>query len=334
MVFESSKLYSTSFSAFIEICLNSPQIIDAISSKTNKQTVCQLLIEVKNESKLRKVVEASSDQFDESHLNELIECSFRSMSVRFMQDCFSHNAHINYLKISPSLKLALNILNDKIVSITSNSERNNENPDIFQIHGATIANSAIFAVTRTFLRNIVDLLYGCLVYVEAASIQKFFIDHFFSVINFERLVQLSFLCLNYINESLTENGFTSFDDVLCACDCIAQIINVHALFMQSDNYYTGDKCNTFFEALVDVSYRLVHEHLAERLLIQRNSLASIVEHQNRANRFSDEMEMRYAKAIFLGKFIEQHAQVKWDQPSQSTQASTVRLICEIFPECS
>lgn len=291
-------------------------------------------MEVKNESKLRKIVEASSGQFDESHLNELIECSFRSMSIRFMQDCFCHNAHINYLKISPSLKLALNLLNDKIACITSYSEQKNEDPNIFQMHNATTTNSGVFAVTRTFLKNIVDLLSACLVYVEAASIQKFFIDNFFGVIHFERLVQLSFVCLNYINKSLTESRSNSLDDVLCASDCIVQIINVHALFIQSDNYYTGDKCDKFFEALVDVSYRLVYDHLAERLLIQRNSLASIVEHQNRANRFSDETEMLYAKAIFLGKFIEQHANVKCEQPSQSPQTSTVRLFYAIFLELS
>lgn len=288
------------------------QVIAAIPSQMNKQSICQLLLEVTSEAKLRKIFEMSACTFDAHLLSELFECSFRHMSTRFMQDCFHHNAHINYLKISPALKLAINVLNDKIDGITPMPQRNMDNCDVYEAHPTQAIDGAIFAVVRTFLKNVIELLSECLVYVEAASIQKFFVDHFFAVINFGRLVQLSFLCVDFITAAIGGNDSISFADVLCACDCICHIINAHALFNPTANYYTDDKCNEFFDALLDVSYRLVYDHLADKLLIERNALTTIREQQNRSARLSDDIELRYAKAIFLGKFIQQHFQANCD----------------------
>lgn len=263
-------------------------------------------MEVKNEAKLRTIFELIGVPVEDNLLDKLIRLSFQNMGARFMQDCFHHNAHINYLKISPALRFAMNMLSNKIDSIIP--ETNNEQADVYQSRTATLANGELFAVIRTFLQNITDLFAECLVYVEAVSIKKFFVDNFFGSINFDDLVRLSFVCVDYVSEHIERaiNGDGSLDHVLCACDCIVHIINLHALFHQSESYYTGDKSTQFFEAIIDVSYRLVYDHLANKQFIHRNALAGIIEQQQRVHRLSDDIETRHAKAIFLGKFIEQY----------------------------
>lgn len=262
-------------------------------------------MEVKSEAKLQQIFEQAGSAADDSLLNDLIEHSFRCMRTRFLQDCFHHNAHINYLKISPTLRFALNALSDKIDSIISTLPSASP-ADVYQVQASALANGGLFAAIRTFFEQIVQLHAECLAYVEAASIQKFFVEHLFGSIGFDRLVRLSFVCVDFVSEHVPPNGIASLDHVLCACDCIVYIINLHAVFNQSDSYYTGDKCSRFFEAIIDASYRLVFDHLADNQLIHRNALSLIMEQQQRTHKLDDAIETRYAKAIFLGKFIEQH----------------------------
>lgn len=261
-------------------------------------------MEVKSEAKLQQIFEQAGSAADDSLLNDLIEHSFRCMRTRFLQDCFHHNAHINYLKISPTLRFALNALSDKIDSIIPTPSASPA--DIYHVQASALANSGLFAASRTFFEQIVQLHAECLVYVEAASIQKFFVENLFGSIGFDRLVRLSFACVDFVSEHVSPNGIDGLDHVLCACDCIVHIINLHAVFNQSESYYTGDKCSRFFEAIIDASYQLVYDHLADKQLIQRNALSLIMEQQQRTQKLADDIETRYAKAIFLGKFIEQH----------------------------
>lgn len=197
---------------------------------------------------------------------------------------------------------------DKIDEINTIAQQNNENPDIYQSSKAIIPNTILFDVIPIFLKYIFSLEYQCLIYVEAGSIKKFLIDNFFKAISFERLIQFSFVCLDFIkqnNNSIECSNNIKLNEIINACDCIIQILNVQSQFNEIENYFTSDKCHSFFEALLDVSYDLVHQHLAENSFTAKNQLKLIMQQQIKSNTSENsETEVYYAKAIFLGKFIE------------------------------
>lgn len=275
--------------------------IDVIKSTINKRRIYQILSEVKSEAKLHQIFDSAQNQMDTNLLAIMIACSFENMITKFKHDCFQHNAHMNYLKLSPVLKESMNILSCKMDVIIAKHEKNRENLNGNQFLGCdrpTNELKAVMSALSTFLKCISSLQQQCMIYVEVAFINKFFIEHFFKSINFQRLAHFASICLDYIGKLCSSNNGKNVDNLTIACDCIKQIIRTQSIFNETTNFFSIDESTIFFQKLLLVLYDVIRFNLANQSFLERNQLNSIV------NQLESEDELLFAKAIFLGVFIE------------------------------
>lgn len=293
----------------MNLSLNFQQAIDAMTSKINKQRIFQILCEVKGEQKLSQVFELTQDDFDMNLLAILIECAFESMIAKFKHDCFQHNPHMNYLKISAVLRQSTNLLCNKMDEIVVKLDQNSENPDINQsavLNRTTCGTRQTMDALCIFLKYMLRLQQECMIYVEVLFVNKFLTEQMFRKLDFRRLEQFAMVCLNFIECVQTNENIGNVDDLTIACDCLIQILRIQATFNESNNYFNTDDSNGFFNRLLLNLYELVRKNLASESFLEKNQLKSILNQRNDGDKIESQAELCYAKAIFLGVFVENH----------------------------
>lgn len=271
------------------------QAIDVIKSKINKQQIYQILCEVKAEQKLIKIFDETKDDFDVNLLPILIESSFESMILKFKHDCFQHNPHMNYLKISVILRQSMNVLCCKMDTIISKSDRNSEN-DAENQYARDMRNT--MTALCVFLKNIFRLQQECMIYVEVSFINKFITEQMLRKLDdAHRLIQFAWACLNFIENSYSIENIMITVDLSIACDCLAQILRIQSTFNESDNFFKSNESSDFFNRLLSSLYEIVRKHLASESFLEKNQLQLILSEPN-------QIQLCYVKAIFLGAFVE------------------------------
>lgn len=278
-----------------------------LRSNINKRRIFQILSEVKLEQKLNKIFEEVHNDFDIYVLPIIIQCSFETMTAKFKHDCFQHNAHMNYLKLSPVLKQSINILCKKMDSIFTTFDQNIENPNAHQnilSNCVTIELKEVMVTVTTLLNCTAELQQQCMIYVEVSFIDKFLSEHIFRLLSFERLVQLSSVCLSFIENSHTDGNVMCENVLQIACTCLSDILKIQAIFNESNNFYITQESHSFFNRLLAVLYEIVKNILASKSFLEKNQLKQIISQRNQTDRNDAAAELSYAKAIFLGVFVE------------------------------
>lgn len=316
---------------FLYIFFLALQTVNVIQSNINKRRIFQILSEVKMEQRLNKIFAEVGDDFDVNLLPILIECSFESMMAKFKHDCFQHNAHMNYLKVSPVLKKSINILCNKMDTVFMTMDQNSEIPDTIQYvvtHREAIQLREIVMTLNVLLNCILDVQQQCMIYVEVSFVNRFLCDNIFRILDFQRLVQLSYICLNFIESIYSdEKQYKSerqLNTLAETCACLSQIQRVQFVFNEANNYFITNESCAYFNRLVSNLYNMVHENLASEWFLEKNQLKTIRNEHNQIHIDEDGLgsaDLLYAKAIFLGVFVES----SFDANGQKTASNANQL---------
>lgn len=287
------------------MCFFAQQTVEVIKSKLNKQRIFEILCDVKSEQQLSRIYETTQHEFDADLLSHLFECAIDTMIKKFKQDCFQHNPHMNYLKLSPILKQSIDLLCKKMDNIFDGSVRGDDddektNPNI--AHYGDV--EEIMVGLRTLLKCIVNLQLECMIYVEVGSINKFINEHIIRRLNFDRLIRFALVSLDLIEKQHANERIMNVDDLTVTCDALTHIIRINSIFNESDNYFNTDKCHRFFSRLLFQLYEIVRQHLASHSFLEKHQLAALLSKQN-ADQTNTTTQTLHARAIFLGAFIEQ-----------------------------
>lgn len=265
------------------------------------------MCEVKSEQKLAKIFDVIQMDYDKNLLPIMIECSFTNMITKFKHDCFQHNPHMNYLKLSPILKQSMNTLCDKMDDIFLKLDQNTENPDVSQgaaLNHVTTDIQDVMVSLCTFLKCTLTLQQECMIYVEVSVVNKFLGEQIFRKLDFQRLAQFALACLSLIEILCSNECITIFDDLISSCECIAQIIRIQTIFNDAKNYFDTDESHGFFNRLLLILYEIVRKHFASKSFLEMNQLKTILNEQNQTDQIETDAELSYAKAIFLSVFVE------------------------------
>lgn len=267
------------------------QQAEYIAFTTNSTCVYRIMSEIRHESKLQQIFE--SPRFDRRVVKVIIERSFDDMIKRFKQDCFQHNPHMNYLKIPLVLRLAIDTLIKHIELVSSRVTNNDVDVD-----------DAAVALT-TMLKCIEQTEYECLVYVEAQFVEKFIGKHLLRHTDFDVFVRFVCVCLTRIKKisENQSNDLNRTNDVLCICKCIDAVLRQRHIVAEVNNNLM--KFGALRNVLVPTVYRVLKEYLASETFSQTYALDHLIEQQRHRQHCEDrETELKYAMAIFIGKFVE------------------------------
>lgn len=276
------------------------QAIEVIQAKINKQRIFEILCNVISEQKLSFIYESTQNEFDLDLLSHLIECAIDTMIIKFKHDCFQHNPHINYLKLSPILKQSINLLCNKMDNVFDKTIQDNDDAAQPTINHNREMKEIISAVCN-LLKCTFNLQFECMIYAEVTAIDKFIVEHIFRCLNFERLVQFAWACLDFVESTHKNVSNMNTDDLTVACDCLTQIIRIHFIFGESNNYFNTDKSHNFFNRLLETLYEIVRQHVASHSFVNKNQLKNLL---NAHSEIEVAAQLLHAKAIFLGAFIE------------------------------
>lgn len=132
----------------------------------NSSQIAEILFEIKSESKLQQLL--SSKNFNIKLLSSTINTSFEKMLKTFKIDCISINPHLNYMKISPLLKISSNVLL---------RELENEKNDTFEM----------VKILTVYLNWILCMKKTAMIYVEIRLIDKFINEKLLK--NFDQVIR-------------------------------------------------------------------------------------------------------------------------------------------------
>ncbi|CRL05136.1 CLUMA_CG018007, isoform A [Clunio marinus] len=137
-----------------------------------KSEIAEMLLEIKSESKLITLL--TSDDFNLKLLPTTLKVSFKKMLAQFQVDCIQINPHLNYMKVSPLLKISILIL-------MKNLEKANDcDEEIVNL---------LAEVLSMFLRWIKKLHNISLMYVEAKVVEKFIGENLLKKSFFETILK-------------------------------------------------------------------------------------------------------------------------------------------------
>lgn len=131
------------------------QAEEAVSD--NSTQIAEMLFEIKSESKLTAIFR--SQNFNVKLLSSTINISFASMLRSFRVDCIAINPHLNYMKVSPLLKVTINVLGKLLESDSCDKVE-------------------LAKILKKYMQWIFELYHVSLIYVDIKSIEKFIADNF------------------------------------------------------------------------------------------------------------------------------------------------------------
>lgn len=127
----------------------------------NGQQIAEMLFEIKSESKLITLI--SMDEFNIKLLQPMLDVSFEKMLRHFRSNCVQMNAHLNYMKVSPLLKISVLILIKNLEKLNDSIVNNNS--------------TQLADVTSIYLKWVSRLHRIALLHVEARLVEKFISDN-------------------------------------------------------------------------------------------------------------------------------------------------------------
>lgn len=272
------------------------QQAEYIAFSSNSACVYRILSEIRNETKLQQIIESS--RFDRRILTVIIDRSFEDMIKRFKQDCFQHNPHMNYLKIPLLLRLAIDALVDDIESICSRATRNNDDDvdEQMEITANALA-KMLCCIERTECE--------CLVYVGAQFVEQFIEKQFLRPKDFDAIIRFVCECLARVQHIMRKrsNDMDGVDGIQVLCECINAVLRQRHIVAEINSNLP--KHGALTNALVPTVYEVLKSFLASATFKQTYALDHLVEQQRHRRHYEDtESELKYSKAIFIGKFVE------------------------------
>lgn len=257
------------------------------ASRIDLGSFAAVLAEIRNESRLKQIVE--SENFNRRLLIVIIEHSFGEMTKRFKHDCFQHNPHMNYMRAPPILKAAIGCLYRDIASVESSS-----GPRSLLVLAAALA---------SFLAWIERMESVALTYIDAKCVEKFITMHFLRSENCEHVIRFVICCLKRAEELLrTEKPRGHWNEIRELCRCVSTALRarrIESSVQENMENYAGLE-----NLLISVTYDSIKCFLADESFLNAFHLDQIVEKQCRLNREDESSELKYAKAIFIAKFVE------------------------------
>lgn len=272
------------------------QQAECIAFSSNSTCVYRILSEIRNESKLHQIIE--SPRFDRRILAVIIERSFDDMIKRFKQDCFQHNPHMNYLKIPLVLRLAIEALFGDIESICSRATQGEDDDFGGQMEiTANALTKMLCCIERTECE--------CLVYVGAQFVEQFIEKHFLRHKDFDVIIRFVCICLACVQRKSINrsNDIDGVNGIQGLCECVNTVLRQRHIVAEINNNLVKHEALT--NALVPTVYEVLKKFLASATFMQTYALEHLVEQQRHRQHYEDtESERKYAKAIFIGKFVE------------------------------
>lgn len=278
------------------------QVIEAIQSHTNKKNIYEILSELKSEVAVRYIFDSIGSKFDEHFVASLIRSLFKNMKIQFKHDCFQYNAHMNYLKVPNILKQCVNLLTCQLDKIYLFLNEYLNDSSKFVIQDKLICDNSVKDLLKftsclgEFLKELMTLEEECLIYAEASAVYKFFNEHIFNMISFERLIDFGSVCAKFIEQLISQNS-TFVKALQNSYDCLLQIMKVRSRFEEYKNLYSNTR-NLAINVLN--SCCALVEHSFEN---NKNEMDKIIQVIKISNNFKIS-ENHYAKAIYLAKFVE------------------------------
>lgn len=269
------------------------QQAECIAFSSNSECVYRILSEIRNESKLQQIIE--SPRFDRRILTVIIERSFDDMIKRFKQDCFQHNPHMNYLKVPLVLRLAIDALVDDIESICSHDDDDDVDEQI-EIT-ANALTKMLCCIERTECE--------CLVYVGAQFVEQFIEKQFLRHKDFDVIIRFVCECLARVQRIMENrsNDMNGVDGLQGLCEGINAVLRQRHIVAEINNNLAKHEALT--NALVPTVYEVLKRSLVSATFMKTHALEHLVEQQRHRRHCEDtESELKYAKAIFIGKFVE------------------------------
>ena len=194
----------------------------------NGEQIAKMLLEIKSESKLITLL--TNEDFNIKLLPSTLRVSFEKMLKSFRMDCVQLNPHLNYMKVSPLLKISILILMKNLDKLEDSSKVD--------------AVCELASVVSVFLKWIKKLYNVSLIYIEAKLIERFVGENFLKS-SFRESI-LKFLKL------LTKSLKICNDSVEPILEAIGDILSESQLWYevnQSDESATNNLVNFTFEYL-------------------------------------------------------------------------------------
>lgn len=254
-----------------------------LATKLDPTSFTIILSEIRNESRIKQIIE--SDKFDRKFLSAIIQFSFNEMIRRFKHDCFQHNPHMNYMRIPPILKSTISSLFRDVGAAGSQFDR-------------TLTSASIL----TCLLNWIERLeLAALIYIDAQFVEKFIAMNFLRTENCETIIQFAIGCMRIMQERLSK---TNRNEILILCKFIATALRMRQI--ESSIQENIDKYVELEDLLVAVTYDSIKTFIATEHYLNSFQLNQIIDKQCRSKREDDDLELKYAKAIFIAKFVEEN----------------------------
>lgn len=248
-----------------------------------------ILSEIRNESRLKQIVE--SEHCNRRLLIVIIEHSFGEMTKRFKQDCFQHNPHMNYMRAPPILKTAISSLFRDIATIESSSDSSSL--------------LVLAAALASFLSWVERMESVALTYIDAQCVEKFITMHFLRSENCEHVIRFVIYCLKRAGELLrTKMPRRHWNKIRELCRCVSTALRARRI--ESSIQENMENYDGLENLLISVTYDSIKCFLADESFLNAFQLDQIVEKQCRFNREDESSELKYAKAIFIAKFVEKN----------------------------
>lgn len=254
----------------------------------NGRQIAEMLFEIKSESKLITLI--SMDDFNIKLLPSTLDVAFEKMLRSFRTDCVQINAHLNYMKISPLLKISVLVLVKNVEKLTDESEDENV--------------SQLSWVSSIYLRWITKLYKSALIHVEAKLVEKFISENLL-----KNMFIVTFIKLFGI---LVKRLISSVELSEVSIDTIANIIQDNRLWCELNQSENQAACDLV---------TFIHNHLRD--VLKKTNFVSRYQHPQMFDDLPTDISRRAdiaKQTIFIAKIQEAYQDGEFKNIAVSSKA--------------
>lgn len=246
------------------------------------------------------------------------------MTNSFKTDCMQYQPHINYLKISPLLKISLIALQKAIADILllvvppAPSSINWDNFDVNQFPVNFFQYDFIKNI-KNVMRAVITLLDGlaqleniCIMFIEARVIEKCFKENLLKVESYELFIEFATLCSAF-GKCLAHNrkrNTCEFDTVV---QCVNLILRQQSIWMELND---AKKYVKNIKLILNVVYSICNEIMEKSCLIDK------IKNLDACTTFAESCK----QAILIAKFVEIANDHETIQNSSSSSSCTQQKV--------
>lgn len=266
-------------------------LISGSDDITNGSQIASMLFEIKSESKLITLL--TIENFNIKLLPSTLNVSFEKMLSNFRVDCAQKNPHLNYMKVSPLLKISTLILM--------------KNLDLLDVSSCANDVNQLAEVLSIFLRWVRKLYNISLIYVEARLVEKFVGENLLKSSFNETLMKFFALIVNKVGSANEPH------EVLV--DAISDLMMENRLWTEVNN--TED-------ATADRLVACIYDYL--QITLNHTEFVTRYQHPQLFDELAPEMNKRVETAkrvIFLAKIQEFYEDGEFVQVAISSKARQV-----------